>query len=84
VTLPWRLLWSNEHERVLLEGERAYILVETEAELVIYRPGPGTASRYPKDGRLMLERLGTIGYLFETPGGFESARAGGSAREGQP
>jgi hypothetical protein len=83
-TAPWRLLWSNEHERVLLEGERGYILVETEAEVVIYRPGSGTAGRYPKDGRLTLERLGTIGYLFETPGRFESARAEGSAREDEP
>jgi len=84
VTAPWRLLWSNQHERVILEGERGYILVETESELVIYRPGSGPARRYIKDERLDLERLGTMGYPFETQEWFEQVRLGGSVLEIDP
>jgi len=73
VTAPWRLLWSNFHERVLLDGERAYVVIETESELVIYRPGIRSSGRYPKREGLGLERLGTVGYVFEEPEVFEAA-----------
>jgi hypothetical protein len=79
VTAPWRLLWSNFHERVLLEGERAYVLMETDSEFVIYRPGTRSTRRYGKTEDLNLERLGTAGYVFEQPATFES---GGAVGEG--
>ncbi|MCJ7627519.1 MAG: hypothetical protein MUO50_03925, partial [Longimicrobiales bacterium] len=71
-TLPWRLRYDNDHERVLLDGERAYILLETDSDLVIYHAGRESAARYSKDEDLKLERLGVIGYLFENWGVFES------------
>ncbi len=84
VTGPWLLLWSNAHERVILEGERGYILVETESELVIFRPGSGPARRYVKGEHLELERLGTMGYPFETQEWFEQVRSGGNVPEIDP
>lgn len=73
MTLPWRLIWNNEHPRALFNGDPAYILIETDAEVVIYRPGTQSTERYRKDGSLDLERLGTIGYLFEGMDAFEDA-----------
>jgi hypothetical protein len=79
VTAPWRLLWSNHHERVLLNGERAYLLMETDAEFVIYRPETRSTGRYVKDEEFDLGRLGSSGYLYELPESFEEAVA---AQEG--
>jgi serine/threonine protein kinase len=73
VAAPWRLLWNNDHERVLLDGERGYVLIETEADLIIYQTGTRSSVRYPKSGNLNLQRLGSIGYLFEGLRTFESA-----------
>jgi len=71
-TLPWRLRYDNNHERALLDGEPAYILLETESDLVIYQTGRQSAARYPKDENIDLERLGVIGYLFEDVEDFEN------------
>jgi uncharacterized membrane protein YhdT len=71
-TLPWRLRYDNNHERALLDGEPAYILLETDSELVIFHAGRQSAARYSKDEDLELERLGFIGYLFEDVRDFES------------
>jgi hypothetical protein len=65
MTLPWRLLWDNEHERALLDGERVYILMETDDELVIYEPTRIATAQYRKADAPTLERLNTAGYLFE-------------------
>jgi hypothetical protein len=67
VTLPWRLLWDNDHERALLDGEQVYILMETDDDLVIYDPAREATSQYRKADAPALERLGTAGYLFEGP-----------------
>ncbi len=67
VTMPWRLLNDSDHSRVRINGERAYILVETEAELVVYDAEIGSTERYRKGADLGLERLGTDGLLFEGP-----------------
>ena len=69
MTMPWRLLWDNVHERALLDGERVYILMETEDDLVIYDPTRGATAQYRKGDAPALERLSTAGYLFEGPEG---------------
>ena len=71
VTMPWRLLYENAHLRVRVDGERAYVLVETESELVIYGAETGSTERYRKDEDLSLERLEADGYLFEGPTRFD-------------
>ena len=72
MTMPWRLLWDNVHERALLDGERVYILMETEDDLVIYDPTRGATAQYRKGDAPALERLSTAGYLFEGPEGCDS------------
>ena len=76
VTLPWRLLHDNDYQRVLVDGERAYILRDNPAELVIYVAGTGSTDRYPtdqypRDEDLGLERLGVDGYVFEGSRAFD-------------
>ena len=65
MTLPWRLLWDNTHERALLDGQRTYILTETDTEWVIYNPISESTDRVRKGVGREIERLGTSGYLFE-------------------
>lgn len=65
MTLPWRLLWDNTHERALLDGQRTYILTETDTEWVIYNPISESTDRVRKGVGREMERLGTSGYLFE-------------------
>jgi predicted Ser/Thr protein kinase len=74
VAAPWRLLWNNYHERVLLDGERGYVLIETEADLIIYQTRTRSSVRYAKSENLNVQRLGSTGYLFEGPKTFDSAR----------
>jgi hypothetical protein len=76
MTMPWRLLWDNDHPRALLEGERAYILMETDTELLIYRPGAQSTERISGDEGRTLERLGTSGYLFEDSVAFRTPLSG--------
>ena len=76
-TLPWRLSYNSFHERALLNGEQAYILIETDTELVFYRAESGVTARHRKDEDLQLERYGTHGYLFEGPDYFESETGAG-------
>lgn len=76
MTLPWRLLWDNTHPRALLDGEPMYVLVEADAELVIYRPGTRSTDRIRIGEAQQLERLGTSGYLFEGPELFPSPDPG--------
>ncbi len=40
--LPYRLLWKNEAERVSFDDRRAYVLGQTDAELLIYVPDSTT------------------------------------------
>lgn len=74
VTAPWRLLWGNDHERVLLNGERAYLIMESDTEFLIYRPQTRSSGRYSKSSDLEIRRLGSTGYLFEGPEIFELER----------
>jgi serine/threonine protein kinase len=65
MALPQSLLWNNDRERALLDGERVYILMETDDDLVIYDPTRGAATQYRTGEVPTLERLNTAGYLFE-------------------
>jgi serine/threonine protein kinase len=76
MTLPWRLVWDNERPRVLWDGEPAYILVETEIDLVLYNPRTQVTERLLRGQEEGLERLGTSGYVFEDPESFTSPRSG--------
>ena len=76
MTLPWQLLWKSERPRALLNNERAYILVETEADLVIYNAERRSTEHYRKDEAPELERQNTTGYLFEDQEAFTSSRSG--------
>ena len=70
MTMPWRLLWDNEHPRAMLDGEQAYVLMETETDWVIFSPDSHSAERIQKgDGRQPVV-LRTRGYLFEDSGSF--------------
>jgi hypothetical protein len=65
MTLPWRLLWDNVHERALLDGESVYILMESDDDFIIYDPKTEATAQYRKGDAPALERLSTAGYLFE-------------------
>ena len=73
-TLPWKLASESDRERVRLDGERAYVLKETDTGLLIYRAESGSTVHYRNDDTRVLERLGIDGYLFEEPEAFESTR----------
>ncbi len=76
MTMPWRLLWDNDHPRALLDGERTYILMETDTELLIYRPRTQSTERISGAEGQRLERLGTSGYLFEDSVAFRTPLSG--------
>ena len=65
MTMPWRLHWE-EHPRVLLEGARAYVLAETDVEVVLFRPSTGQTLRLSKERDLDIQFLGSSGVLFES------------------
>ena len=71
VTLPWRLVYDSTHERALLGGEQAYILMETEDELLLFRAESEITSLHSKGEIPGFQRLGTRGYIFEGPEIFE-------------
>ncbi len=75
VTLPWQMLWASESDRVLLNGERAYILAETDVELVIYNAERNVTVQHNKADSNGLERLSTTGYVFEGPQAFDAELA---------
>ena len=60
----------------MLSGERAYILLETDSDIVIYNAEQGQTRHFRKDEPLELERKNTTGYLFEEPEAFEDPRPG--------
>lgn len=72
VTLPWRVLWDSDYERARIGGERAYVLVENEREVVAYTPASSSTRVYER-GTVEIDRLGILGYLFEEPEAFESS-----------
>ena len=65
MTMPWRLLWQNEHPRALLQGERVYILLERGSDLLLYNAERGVTERHRQgeDPELLLQN--TVGYVFE-------------------
>jgi hypothetical protein len=65
MTMPWRLLWYNEHPRALLGGERVYILVERGPDLVLYNADRGVTERYRRGEGPELQLQNTVGYVFE-------------------
>lgn len=76
MTAPWRLLWNNERPRALLNGERAYILLERNADLVIYNAERRATNIRKGDGAGRLERRDTDGYVFEDAAAFARPHSG--------
>jgi tRNA A-37 threonylcarbamoyl transferase component Bud32 len=76
VTMPWRLLWDNEHPRALLQGERVYILMERGPDLVLYNSERGLTESYKMGASPDLQRLQTVGYVFEDAETFAGRRPG--------
>jgi hypothetical protein len=74
-TLPWRLLWDSDAERVRVDGRRGYLMLETSAEALVYEPGAGTTVAIPSGGG-HVEHSGTTGYVFEDADAFEAALEG--------
>ncbi|MGH7554181.1 MAG: hypothetical protein ACREMQ_14330 [Longimicrobiales bacterium] len=74
-TMPWRLLYNHERPRALLNGERAYILLERDGGVVIYNAQRRTTHTFQTPDITALERLNTVGYVFETPEEFAQSRA---------
>jgi len=75
-TLPWRLLWDADAERVVVEGRPGYLLKETPSSLLIYDPAAGATVVHPNESGLDLRRLGARGYPFEGLEAFLSANRG--------
>ena len=71
VALPWRVLWDSYYERILIEGEPAYLLVEDDEALLAYTPASGS-TRTLFRGEERLDRLGVVGYVFEEREVFDS------------
>jgi hypothetical protein len=76
LTMPWRLLWDNEHPRALLRGERVYILMERGPDLVLYNADRGLTESYQMGAGPELQRLQTVGYIFEDAEAFAGRRPG--------
>jgi hypothetical protein len=73
MTMPWRLLWNNDHPRALFRGERAYIVMERGPDLVVYSAERRVAERYRPGSSPDLKPQHTVGYLFESAEAFASA-----------
>jgi hypothetical protein len=74
MTMPWRLLWDNQHPRALLGGEPVYIVEERGSEILLYYPERRVTEQYrPAEGPDLV-RLNTVGYLFEGVEGFGDRR----------
>jgi hypothetical protein len=76
LTMPWRLLWDNEHPRALLGGERVYILMERGPQLVLYNADRSLTESYQLGVSPDLQRLQTVGYVFEDAEAFAGRRPG--------
>ena len=76
MTMPWRLLWNNDHPRAWLRGERAYVLMEHGPDLVVYVADRGVSERYRMGADTGLTRQGTVGYVFEDAEAFAGRRPG--------
>jgi len=75
LTAPWRLLWHNDMPRILVGGERGYILAEGSDDIVIYNAQRGATESFRIAEAPPLVRLGTIGYVFETEEEFAAANS---------
>ncbi|NNF38448.1 MAG: serine/threonine protein kinase [Gemmatimonadetes bacterium] len=71
VTLPWRLVFDTGHPRVRVGDERGYLLQETDHALLVYFPDRRTTVEFEGEGPPELRRMGTSGYLFESPDRFD-------------
>lgn len=71
VTLPWRVLYDAYYERAVVDGERAYLVTESEEGVLAYSPASGSVRFHRAD--VDVERRGVVGYLFEEPEVFESS-----------
>jgi hypothetical protein len=71
-SVPWSLMWKGSDPRVLLDGQRGYLLVETPVELVIRNVERRTTEVRPNGPANGIERLGVGGYVFEEPAAFYS------------
>ena len=64
LTLPWRIL-NDSAERMTIDGRPAYLLDETDDELLAFRPDRGFAEIVSVTGDAEIRRLGVRGHLFE-------------------
>jgi hypothetical protein len=71
--MPWQLLWGSDRERALLDGDRAYVVAEDQAGLLVYNAEEGVTIRY-RPQQAGLRRLGINGYMFEEPAAFRSGQ----------
>jgi hypothetical protein len=74
MTMPWRLLWQNEHPRALLQGERVYILLERGSDLVLYNAERRVTERHRRGEDPDLQLQNTVGYVFEDAEAFAGRR----------
>ncbi len=70
-TFPWRILWDTGHPRMLYDGRRAYEIATSDVERLLYLPDERSTIAVPI-GSPRLTDLGSNGYLFETPEGFQN------------
>lgn len=76
LTMPWRLVWDESYERRMIGGERAYPIVETQTELVVYLADTGATRRFNTSEIPNMQRVEGQGYLFEENEAFGSGQRG--------
>ena len=69
-TMPWQLVWNLDAERVLLDGRRGYLVLETATAALVYDPQAGETVVRSLEDASGLRRLGSRGYPFEEPAAF--------------
>lgn len=69
---PWQLLWRGSNPRVLIDGERGYVLVETPAELLVHNAERRRTEPRPVSPDNGIQPLNIAGYVFEEPEVFQS------------
>ncbi|MFV1987732.1 MAG: protein kinase [Gemmatimonadota bacterium] len=70
-TLPWRII-NADAERLRIDGQPAYLLDQSETEVLVFDPARGFAEARALRDDLQIERLHVRGHPFEGLTAFES------------
>ena len=66
--LPYRIIWQSRVERIAFDGERCYVLGESDQESLIYCPDKAPPrNRVVKDDDPAIRRTGIVESIFSLP-----------------